>query len=330
MPERDAVKVKLSDATAPLYAVLDGAKFEDLPSLLFDNDFSHKPLYHNTGSELREVEMTVPHLVRFDTWKYWENDLSSAQRLDALLGLMEDLSAAVFWEYEGEVKYLFRHLRTINYVMIPRDADTPPMPDPLDPEGDTFGNTNTHQQVLFRHADANVMAQVLPVLSSKQLSRFMGPARAVIFAPNAEWRLEETVIRVDNPKDTYNTTHPLKLSQSEMDMIERRRIEVRRWRTVAFLKQDFDDTDPKIDEQFLYQITVNSEASANEIGIESEINMWLWAWLSLISDEASLNHRGLRQLIKDTATFPDVALELICDDIDYMDTFNLEGFVHGK
>ena len=29
-------------ADAAVYAVLDGAKFEDLPALLFDNDLSHK------------------------------------------------------------------------------------------------------------------------------------------------------------------------------------------------------------------------------------------------------------------------------------------------
>ena len=237
----------------PIYAVLDGAKFDNLPELLFDNDFAYKPLYRDMGSELRDIERTTPQFVRFDKWDYWENELSPAQRLERLLDVIDDLSAAVFWAYDGEPKTLFKHLRTINNIMIPRDADTPPMPDPLDPDGETFGNTTTHQQVLFRHADANVMAQVLPCLSDPQITRIMGPADGVIFAPDPEWASGEDIMTVTNPKDTYNSTHPLKLNNPDMDGIEKRRLISLKYSTRRFLRKKFPDHVKHLNDQELYK-----------------------------------------------------------------------------
>ena len=71
----------------------------------------------------------------------------------------------------GETRFgeaLFRHLRQWNMVLIPRT--TPPSDAGEDP---------THELVLFRHADANVLAQTLPALDPPCAARFFGPARAV-------------------------------------------------------------------------------------------------------------------------------------------------------
>jgi len=39
LTQTDALKKALAETDIPLYAVLDGAQFEDLPGLLFDHDF---------------------------------------------------------------------------------------------------------------------------------------------------------------------------------------------------------------------------------------------------------------------------------------------------
>ena len=301
----DALKDALGAAQAPLYAVLDGAKFDDLPDLLFDNDFSHKPLYRDMGSEVREVAQTTPQFVRFDKWDYWENALSPAQRLDALLEIVDDTSAAVFWEYEGEPKRLFRHLRAINNVIIPRDADTPPMPDPLDPEGETFGNTATHQQVLFRHADANVMAQVLPVLSPKQLTRFMGPAQAVIFAPEEEWLMEGEVVRIENPKDTYNPSHPLKLSQIDMDAIDEQRLAGQRRSTMQFLRKQAPEYCKRYNDKDLYDLVFIWEMAGEDIGLEEDEAYRAWSLLAVLSDGNTVKDPKLRQRFSESHKKPD-------------------------
>ena len=284
-----ALKAALGKASHPIYAVLDGAKFDNLPDLLFDHDFSHKPLYRDMGSEIREIAQTTPQFIRFDKWAYWENDLTPAQRLDALLELFDDTSAAVFWEYEGEPKRLFRHLRTINNVMIPRDADTPPLPDPLDPDGETYGNTATHQQVLFRHADANVMAQVLPTLSPPQLTRFMGPATAVTFAPQAEWGDGKELIKFDNPRDTYNSSHPLKLSQDDMDAIDQRRLIGQRWATVKYLRTKTSLKTTPNDEKELYAFVLNCDKQGEKLGLVEDEAYRAWSLLAVLSDGKTLN-----------------------------------------
>lgn len=306
------LKTALIKTSHTLYAVLDGAKFDDLPSLLFDNDFAHKPLYRDMGSEIREIAQTTPQFVRFDIWDYWENDLSPEQRLDALLELLDDKSAAVVWEYDGAPKVLFRHLRTINNVMIPRDADTPPMPDPLDLEGETFGNTATHQQVLFRHADANVMAQVLPVFSPRQLTRFMGPAAAVIFTPDPEWSEGKEVIRIENPSDTYNSSHPLKLSQDDMDKIEDRRLIGQRWSTVKYLKQKYLEKTKVCNDSDLYAFILNCDKVGEDIGLQEDEAYRAWSELAIISKGSTLNDpRVLAQFKHSYKTADNLALDIL-------------------
>ncbi len=291
MPDKDLLKVKLSEASAPLYAVLDGAKFDDLPSLLFDHDFKHKPLYLDMGSEGREVAKTAPQFVRFDRWDYWENNLTPAQRIEALLDEVIDApSAAVFWVYSGEPKTLFRHLRTINNVMIPRDADTPPMPDPLDPEGETHGNTATHQQVLFRHADANVIAQVIPELGLHRLPRFFGPASAVIAAPDAEWGMGEEVMMFNNPGGPYNAKHRMALSERTMERIEARRVEVLRFNVMIAMKDALPEKTANIDQGRLYRMVEKSQLAAADIGITSALGVELWTYFALKTQGKSLTH----------------------------------------
>ena len=50
-----------------------------------------------------------------------------------------------------------RHLRTLNQALIPKEYDNGGEPPAAPGE--------THEPMLFRHADGNVMAEVLPVLN---------------------------------------------------------------------------------------------------------------------------------------------------------------------
>ena len=308
-----ALKAALGKASHPVYAVLDGAKFDNLPDLLFDHDFSHKPLYQDMGSEIREIAQTTPQFIRFDKWAYWENDLTPAQRLDALLELLDDTSAAVFWEYKGEPKRLFRHLRTINNVMIPRDADTPPLPDPLDPDGETYGNTATHQQVLFRHADANVMAQVLPCLSDPQITRVMGPASGLIFAPDPEWAAGEDIMTVTNPKDTYNARHPLKLNNPDMDRIENRRLNGIRRQIALYLRKYAPNETKLLGNDALMDQVIYAENVGNKIGFKDHSSFELFTLLGVLTKgEIFKNKQVLRDL--EDRYLPDKKIESVFEN----------------
>lgn len=49
---------------------------------------------------------------------------------------------------------------------------------------------------LFRHADANVMAQVEPSLGQSNRARLFGPAQTLVFMPAPAWRTEEVHVAV--------------------------------------------------------------------------------------------------------------------------------------
>ena len=291
MSDIDELQAKLSQANFPLYAVLDGAQFDDLPALLFDNDFAHKPLYRDMGSENRAIALTAPQLIRFDTWQYWENNKTPLERLDLLLSLLPDLSAAVFWEYEGDGRLLFRHLRTINNIMIPRDEDTPPMPDLLDPEGETFGNTEFHEQVLFRHADANVMAQVLPEMEDLQLARILGYARAVIIAPSDDW--SKHVMRFEGPDLSIDTIKaikrkPLQLNKPTMDRIGNKNLIGSRRKLVRYLRDVAADETANMSDDDLYALVIKCEKTGDKLGLKSEKTHGLYAYLAVLTGGMTL------------------------------------------
>ena len=287
MSNIDALKASLLEATHPIYAVLDGAQFDDLPALLFDNDFAHKPLYLDMGTEKRDIALTAPQLVRFDKWKYWENEKTAEERLDLLLSLLPETSAVVFWEYEGDSKLLFRHLRTINNIMIPRDEDTPPMPDPMDPEGETYGNTEYHEQVLFRHSDANVMAQVLPEMDEYQLGRILGPAQAVIFAPEVDWGAG--VMRFDAPNLSLETLtqikrKPLQLNKPTMDRIGNKNLIGSRHKIMRYLRDVAADETSDISDDDLYKLVIECEKAGDKLGLKSEKTHGTYAYLAVLTN----------------------------------------------
>ena len=298
MTDKKTLKAALAKAAAPLYAVLDGAQFDDLPGLLFDHDFKHKPLYMDMGSEDREIAKTAPQFVRFDKWDYWENDLTPAQRAESLVDILELPASAVFWACPGEPKLLFRHLRTINYIMIPRDADTPPLPDPLDPDAAPDGNSATHQRVLFRHADANVIAQVVPELGEHRLPRFFGPAVNIICAPDAEWGMGEEVMTLTNPGGDWNPKQMLTLSERTMARIDERRLASLRMKTVFHLGKTYPAYVKPMDKKALYEFVLKCDRCADELGIEDDTGFESFAELALLTKGSILSDKALHERIK--------------------------------
>jgi len=327
----------------PLYAVIDGARFSDLPGLLFDHDMSHLPLYRDTGSESREVERTVPQFVRFDRWDHWENDLTPVQRLSNWLEVMHEAvaeedeaqdvdartpdSACVFWVHTSPAKPLFRHLRTINTVLIPRDENNPPPElDWNDPDTPEIleeldkaraapdapagllqdGGTQTHQSVLFRHADAGVIAQVTPELGQDRLARLLGPAHGLLCAPEEDWAdpdwTDKTeLMRVDNPgtPDTWSRQTPLgrtrlQLSERTMDRIAARREAVLRSDIIEFLRDMSPEETKTMEDRTLLKKVIEAERTADEIGISSKVGYEMWAYFALMTKGQSLYDPDVR------------------------------------
>ena len=91
--------------------------------------------------------------------------------------------------------------------------------------------------MLFRHGDANVMAQVLPALDGPQFARLFGPATAICFAPDPQWAPEAGDLvapRPENPPPA--AAGPLRLGEDVMERMDGLRIQSRRNSIAAYLK----------------------------------------------------------------------------------------------
>ena len=151
-----------------VFAVLDGAQFDNLPQSLVLSDLNSRALYLDRGDNAGDQVVTAPQLVAADT----------APALDEVLALVGDAPRAVFWKCPRGGDVLYRHLRGINMIEIPASSLS---------RDDQAHVREDWIQVLFRHADANAMAQVFVALADAEAARVMGPAEGIVFFPDSHW-----------------------------------------------------------------------------------------------------------------------------------------------
>lgn len=279
----------------PLFAVLDGAQFDDLPSELFDGDFEHRPLYRNDNIGHQDRVRTTPQLVWLDHERTTttrtpnpQPDQAEAKAapavLEKLFYLIGERPAVVFWVCPQGGDVLFRHLRTINMVLFPSDASFDPgrsyeaNPLPVPDDDEKQAEESGHDLVLFRHADANVMAQVTPALDKLQFARLFGPANMILFAPNDDWGggAKQATKPDKLPKPPAG---PLKLQLETIQAIEKQRLMAARLRRVNYLRDTCgEETDGASDEAIATHIRA-SEATGRQLGLISEAAHCRWAFI---------------------------------------------------
>lgn len=292
MADNTALKPVILASDLPVFAVLDGAQFDDLPSALFEADFTHRPLYLDRGNGTADQLRTAPQLVWLDRDRKLhrrdedQNDTAPlAPVLERLLDLVEQRTALVFWVCEAGGETLYRHLRGINKILLPTDTNMDrgqsyerhPLSSQDEPPKDS-----DYEMVLFRHCDANVMAQVLPALTPANMARVLGPASQILCSPDTDWaeRSLRLMRSADMPTPPSGT---LKLSLEEVRKIEDRR-EAKACRTVgAYLRQYAPEhTKPFNDGDLITQISAY-RSEAKRYGIKSEAAHHRWAYLQFVS-----------------------------------------------
>ncbi len=185
------------------FAVIDAAHFDDLQSALKSLSLPFTPLYLDERDE--NALAAGPHLV----------PLADRDAAKAIAALCADKPAVVWWVWpdEGEATQgnLVRHLRGINMAEIPVDRYDAGPAQPGDDggtaaalaaakaEAEAHGHAHDghdhghdhppfippvrYELVLFRHADPNVMAMLLPLLDAGQVSRLFGKANGLVSMP---------------------------------------------------------------------------------------------------------------------------------------------------
>ncbi|WP_429924925.1 hypothetical protein ACQY1H_05335 [Agrobacterium vitis] len=324
MADNAGLKQIVLQAERPVFAVLDGAQFDDLPRSLFAADFIHKPLYLDRGNGTADQLRTAPQLVWLDRdWHDPDKDSTGQPRptsermLDCLFDLVGDRPAAVFWQCEAGGDVLFRHLRTINMILLPTSANMDrgksyernPLATPTDQPSDA-----DHEMVLFRHADSNVMAQVLPSLTYAHLARVLGPAQQILYSADPDW--SEKPMRASRAEDMpAPATGPLKLTVEEVREIEAKR-EIRSRRKIAtYLKKVAPEQTTGMSEDELNRFVYDEERKVKAFGVRREDMIGRWAFMQITSKTDLSHDKNVRAAMTNPSLpeTPDERIKILFD-----------------
>lgn len=294
----------LDHKSAPVFAVLDGAQFDSLPQELLMGDFISRPLYLDRGDNNPEQIITAPHMVWLDERPEKVTGRAPQDTIPALLTLIAGRPAAVFWQCPDGADALYRHVRGMNMVMIPKEFAPPADPARLGEGQQT--PTSSHETVLFRHADANVIAQTLPAMNPAEMARFYGPATHLLFASDPDWANGHNWLQADR-SDGLPTPQSglLSLGSATMDGIKHARERRSLLRTAGFLRRTLPPDFQGLSEHQLEQIARSSRKSGKDLGICSAGGHQRWAYLMAITDGRVAEDHRVRDFIQSGNDTPD-------------------------
>lgn len=323
MADHRQLRPMLLEAGKGVFAVIDGAQFDDLPVALFGRHFVHTPLYTNRGNLTPDQVKTAPQLVWLDRDRKSEHYEPSAENfpieeqvLDRLFDLVEERPAVVFWQCEAGAEVLYRHLRTINMVLYPTAAGKSELKDyERSPYAAAAKDSEDYDdldfdRVIFRHADANVMAQIVPCVTAKTYARLLGPANWSVFVPDDDW--SETAVFL-GPRSTLSPSDPgpLALQLAEVNAIEAFRQDKAWFRRVRYLRETTpDETKTASDGELLDYIKVCTDLG-HQIGLKSEGAQCRWSYLMLVTRGAIARSNDVVSYIRQGGSSPDEQIQLL-------------------
>ncbi|WP_320203980.1 DUF4123 domain-containing protein [Agrobacterium rosae] len=312
MTDLSKLREVLLRSQRPLFAVLDGAQFPDLPTTLSEGDFFHRSLYRKSPQGNPDQDRCAPQLVWLDHGRYAISRTGARPvdqvSLDRLIDLIDGKHACVFWECAAGGESLYHHLRKINVVLFPKDARVDQgksyEADPRPSDEKSPAQPVQLKRVILRHSDPNVMAQIIPTLSQGQYLRLLGPANAIIFQPDKEWG--ESIMRASRKDGAVPAPRGLlAFNTRNIDEIEDQRRETVVGKRVAYLRKVAPDFTAARSDVELRDLVRRQDAQAEELGLELEYSRKLWAFMMLISGEKSGQIPEVRAYIRSGPKNPD-------------------------
>ncbi|MGJ8604799.1 MAG: DUF4123 domain-containing protein [Marivita sp.] len=336
----------LASNRTPLFALLDGAQFDNLPTLLLQKGFRSRSLYLDRGDNDPQRVITAPHLVVLTEQNEMAPNRDHAGTVTALFDLLSGRPAAVFWQCDAGEDALYKHLRGLNMVLYPIDAmdpkpdlddsnaqdeiaqDDPDVPNPFAPQ-DTQGETSnaedksasaaTHDMVLFRHADANVMAQTLIALDATERARLFGPASRILFMPSPEFCPANEAWMEFSNRSTSSSRGPLKISIESAARIGGASDQA----ILADMRTFLYGSDPEMCAQFTpaqIDATITAALSSGQaIGFEEDASFACWSYLMLITNHAIAGDADVLAGFQDGKRTPDENMNRMMAEFQRMD-----------
>ncbi|WP_084459035.1 DUF4123 domain-containing protein [Advenella mimigardefordensis] len=276
----------------PVWAVVDGARYGDLSLQLEQAGLSGRSLFLEHADE--QVERMGGWLV----------PVQQREDLESLYGLAREIDSMVFWSCAAGEEALYRHLRSINMVMIPDDEPAPESEaaagaadeaDSADGAQPPASPGLREQSVMFRHYDPSVLASFLPLLNAGQFARLLGPATyLMMFAP--DYGGARSVPRPDNLP--ISPRGPLRFSEQQMQELEQVRVDASQVKIVQFLRRNDSQHTAKMNDHELMRFVANADIKGRALGLRSERALGYWAWLLLGSNGAFAEQPFTREYLQ--------------------------------
>ena len=259
---------------APLFVTLDGGRFDDLPGRLARDGMPCRSLFRDPAGA--DLQRAGPWLVA----------VRDARGHDIVARLDATVPCAVYWSCPDGEAVLWRHLRTLNEVLVPRED-----------------RARGHERVLFRHWDPAALGALLPLLTKPQLARVIGPAAGLAFAAPDHGGVKYA-------KDLAGrlpprVRGPLRLDPEQMERLRQAMRHASRLRIARFLKAHPPPASSGIDDAFAWTATLASEPTADELGLITERGRARWAYVMMMSDGRAASAPEVRAFLLDGGDTPD-------------------------
>ncbi len=274
--------------TGRVSVVLDGGAFDNLPRLLQEEGISARSLFLEGASA--DFRLSGPWLV----------DLGTEPVRPYISWLDSKHACAVYWSCPSPNDDLYRHLRTINEVLIPLEEAESNLPVP----------SSQYERVLFRHWDPNVLGALLPILTRPQLARFLGPADSVVLNAPDYGGVKRVKAPADMPAAPFG---PLRIERDQMEKLKAAMLHSSRLRIARFLKANTPPYFSGVDDNFIWGATLASEKSADELGIKTERGRARWAYVMIMSDGKAADAPEVRNYLGDGGDTPDNRVKSLID-----------------
>lgn len=277
-------RAALDDMATPLFAVLDGGQFDDLEDELERKGIAGRPLF------LREGD---PNLWRNGPWMI---SLESTENRAYAEKQAIEKPCVVFWACPQGEQVLWKHLRSINEILIP---------DVRFQQGDSHSR---FERVLFRHWDPIVLGSILSELDVTQFARFFGPASAILMYLEADG----DVLQAMRPEEIPNTPNgPLTIRLDQLESIEDQRKAKYCKKMSAILREMAPDETAAMGNAELNERVLRYEASGNRMGLTQERSLSIWNYLMLTSGDRFESQPEIRGYLQSQPGTPDENVETL-------------------